>query len=155
PPSNARILAIELRHSGEPERALEIQLALRRQQPDDFWVHLSLGLTCSRMKPPRWDQAVRYYTAAVALRPRSPNARINLAQALREGGSFDEAIAEYQEAIRLNPSDAQAHTNLSGVLWQDKHDYDRAMVYVREAIRLDPSFADAHNNLGAVLCDAK
>ena len=47
--------------------------------------------------PPRSTrpkEAVRFLTAAVALRPRSPGAHLNLGNALHGSGAYDEAVAK-------------------------------------------------------------
>src|SRR5262249_9587822 len=58
---------------------------LRRAQerrPDDFWSNHELALYLQSSRPPRWEEAVRYYSIAVSLRPRSPGARLNLGKPL-------------------------------------------------------------------------
>ncbi len=49
---------------------------------------------------------------AVALRPNSPGARLNLGNALKAQNKLDDAIAAYRDAIRLKPEYAEAHTTL-------------------------------------------
>ena len=52
----------------------EAQLLRRAQQhsPADFWVNYNLGNVLREVTPPERDEAVRFLTAAVALRPESP-----------------------------------------------------------------------------------
>ena len=42
--------------------------------PDDFWANEDLGLSLRLAVPPRWSEAIPFYTAAVALRPAIPSA---------------------------------------------------------------------------------
>ena len=49
----------------------------------------------------RPEEAVRYLSAAVAIRPRSVVAHNDLGAALNNQGKLDEAMAECREAIRL------------------------------------------------------
>ena len=73
------------------------------RSPGDFRINQSLALCPERLQPPRLDEAIRYYSASVALRPQSAGARFNLAMALERKGLLDDAIAEYQESTRLEP----------------------------------------------------
>ena len=40
--------------------------------PSDFWLNYDLGMLLHYQKPPRAEEAVRYLTAALALRSDSP-----------------------------------------------------------------------------------
>ena len=107
----------------------------QRIHPDDFWINTNLGRCLARLNPPRLDEAIRFYTSAVALSPEAPVARDNLGELLKKMGRLDEAIVEIQEAIRLDPEDASFHTDLALVLeLQGKS--DEALVQFRQAIEL-------------------
>ena len=77
-----------------PTAAALLRVANRRF-PDDFWVRLLQG-SISLLGAPKPDpaEAARLYAAAVALRPKSPIARINLAAALQSQRKSDEAKCE-------------------------------------------------------------
>jgi tetratricopeptide (TPR) repeat protein len=153
-PSSLVVLAESLRKSGAGEQ--EVALLRRAQQahPNDFWINLYLAQSYSRQTPPEWGEAIRYHSIAVALRPHSPGARLNLGHALAQKGGLDEAIAEYRQAIRLKKDYAEAHDNL-GLALEDQGRLDEAIAAFREAIRLKQDLAEAHSNLGALLCDKK
>jgi tetratricopeptide (TPR) repeat protein len=102
------------------------------------------------LQAPQWDEAIRYYTAAVALRPENVMAHNNLGIALWQKGRLDEAIAECREAVRLKKDYAEAHCNLGSAL-ADKGRLDEAIAEYRVAIRLEKDYALAHNNLGFTL----
>ncbi len=124
---------------------------LRRAQaqyPADFWVNEELGWLLRGMKPPRSDEAVRFLTAAVALRPESPAAHDNLGIALIGKGQADEAIACHTKAIELDPNFAKPHNHLGYVLANLKGDSPGAIACYKKAIALDPNFAQPHSNLG-------
>src|SRR5262245_40466027 len=73
---------------------------LRRAQdayPGDFWVNQHLGLALAQSQPPQLDEALRFLTAAVALRKESPGARLNLGVALRNKERLDEAAAHFSK----------------------------------------------------------
>ncbi len=120
------------------------------QHPADFWVNHKLASCCRDMQPPKTDDAIRFYTAALALRSQSPGVYLNLGIALGEKGRLEEAVAAFREAIRLKKDYADAHNNLGKALCQ-KGRLDEAVAAFREAIRLKKDDALAHNNLGGAL----
>jgi tetratricopeptide (TPR) repeat protein len=134
--------------------ASSAQLLRRAQQqyPADFWVNLDLGHVLATVTPPARDEAVRFLTAAVALRSESPGAYNNLGTALHDKGQMDEAIACYKKAVELDPNIALTHTNL-GLTLLEKGQVDEAIASFRKAMELDPKYAAAHANLGVALKD--
>jgi tetratricopeptide (TPR) repeat protein len=108
----------------------EVEL-LRRAQPyhaGDFWINHWLGVGLFHLPRPDVEGATRYLMAAVALRPESAGAWVNLGNALRESGppegearaGLDSAIAAFREAIRRQPDYAAAHFNLGLALREQK-----------------------------------
>ena len=118
--------------------------------PADLWINFQIASVLERMEPPRTENAIGYYRAAVAIRPESAGLHNNLGLALLHKGELDEAIAEYRAAIQLKPDLAGAHSNLGAAL-RRKREFDAATAECREAIRLNPDFPYAHNNLGLAL----
>jgi serine/threonine-protein kinase len=145
----ARVLTrLARRLSPKPRVAL-----LRRAQgchPADFWVNHDLGQVLQQVTPRRMDEAVRFLTAAVALRPESPGMHLNLGTALYRKGQVDEAIACYHKAIALDPNYAATRLNLGNAL-SDKGQVDEAIACFRQAIALDPNYAATRLNLGSAL----
>ncbi|HLN27340.1 MAG TPA: tetratricopeptide repeat protein [Gemmataceae bacterium] len=126
---------------------------LRRAQaryPADFWVNEELGVTLMVVTPPEWDEAVRFLTAAAALRPDSPAVVMGLGAALFQKGQLDEAIACCRKAIDLDPKIALAHAGLGKALF-DKGQVDEAIACYKRAIELDPNNAGTHSNLEVAL----
>jgi tetratricopeptide (TPR) repeat protein len=127
---------------------------LRRVQfayPGDFWVNLLLG--DELLHTEKDAEAIRYYTAALAIRPDNPGVLLNRALALghlgKEGAAA--ARADLQRAITVSPRLARAHFVLGSHLCADLNDYDKGIECLRKAIEFDPKHADAHHNLGAAL----
>jgi serine/threonine-protein kinase len=148
------LLAVALIEQGDRNRAEPVLRRAWRLQPNDFWVSFDLGMACSTnsiSSPPRKpDEATRFYSICIALRPRSFAAHSNLGNVLKFQGKLDEAIAEHREALRLKPDLPEAHSNLGNVLVvQGK--LDEAIAEHREALRLKPDLPAAHLNLGYVL----
>jgi tetratricopeptide (TPR) repeat protein len=101
---------------GQPDQALTLLLRAQQHYPGDFWVNSYCGQRLHEAHPPRWDEALRFYYAALAIRPQSPGAHLNVAYVLRKEGRFDEAIAAYRQAVRLQPNYSQAHLGLAMAL---------------------------------------
>jgi tetratricopeptide (TPR) repeat protein len=135
-----------------PAQRLALLRRVQRQYPADFWANHELAIALELVTPPDWQGAVRFLTAAAALRPDSPGVRSNLGNALKGKGKVDEAIACYRQALALNPKYAAAHHNLGNAL-KDKGRLDEAIACFRRALELDPKSTLAHLNLGNALKD--
>jgi serine/threonine protein kinase/tetratricopeptide (TPR) repeat protein len=120
------------------------------RRPGDFWLNHDLGLLLHNQQPPRAEEAVRYLTAALALRPDSPGVHFNLGLALLDKGDVEGAIRCYQAALRISPEYATAHNSLGNAL-RAKGQLDEALAEYREAIRIEKDYPQAHNNLGNAL----
>jgi serine/threonine-protein kinase len=146
PPWTLTLLGMALRGCESLPQALELMRRAQGQYPGDFWVNFELGWQLER-DPDRSDDAVRFYRAAVALRPESPLARYTLAAALVNKGEQDRAITVLREAATLKPDMAVVHWTL-GHLLSRKKDLDGAIVAYRRAIALEHDFASAYHHLG-------
>ncbi len=132
-------------HHADPTPLLR---AGQRRYPNDFWLNFSLGMELQSAK--RWEDAIGYYRAALAVRPAASAVYNNLGLALYGIGRVDDAIAEYQKAIELDPTNARIHSNLGNALGKNGH-FDEDIAEQRKAIELDPKSAAYHNNLGSAL----
>jgi Flp pilus assembly protein TadD/predicted Ser/Thr protein kinase len=139
-----------LRASGAHEDALGLLRDAQEAYPGDFWINENLGRSLTESQPPQLDEAIRFLTAAVALRPDSPGARFNLGVALANKGRLDEAIAAYRKATDLKPDYAQAYRNL-GVALARRGRSDEAITAYRKVAELMPTSALAHQILGIAL----
>ncbi|HEX5875826.1 MAG TPA: tetratricopeptide repeat protein [Pyrinomonadaceae bacterium] len=84
----------------------------------------------------RYADAVVEFRKAVAARPDSVTARVNLGAALTQIGDLSGAVEQFEEAIRIEPGNANAHYNLAVLLArQGKH--EQAIVHVRSALSID------------------
>jgi tetratricopeptide (TPR) repeat protein len=151
PPSTIILLANALAGPDSVEQVADLYRKARQQYPGDFWINHTLAAYLDALSPPQRDEAIRYYTAAVALRPQSPGAHLNLGATLsKKMGSQDEAIAAFREAIRLKHDFVPAYNNLgNSLLLQEK--VKEAIDVLRQAIAIDPKSVGAHNNLGMAL----
>ncbi len=133
-----------------PAACLPLLEARRREAPSDFWYNNTLANAYLRGSPPDLAKAARYYTAAVALRPTSPGARMKLGEVFHYMGDLVGAEVEHREAIRIRPGVAEAHNNLGVVLAARRRPAEAEAEY-REALRIRPDLAEARYNLGTML----
>jgi Tfp pilus assembly protein PilF len=125
--ANAGIMGVPLERSMLREA--------QRQHPDDY--HLNFQLA--------WDSAdaeekVRFYTAALALRPRYIDTHAFLAAALSRRGKWDEAAGIYRRMLKLQPNSADAHNRLAWFLATcpdtTVRNPEQALAHARSAVEL-------------------
>ena len=92
-------LAYALGQLGEREEEASLLRRAQQAHPADFWINHDLARSLMRMGQP--DEAVRFYSAALAVRPRSALIRGSLGEALRAAGKTEEAAAYPRFRTRL------------------------------------------------------
>ncbi len=122
----------------------------QRAFPGDFWINHDLGMALRDCRPPQHEEAIRFLTVAVALRPDSAGVCLNLGLALARAGRLDEALVAFRQAIDLKPDYSMAHFRL-GLVLAEKGRLDEAITAWRHASQLKPDFGQAHYNLGLFL----
>jgi Flp pilus assembly protein TadD len=142
----------ERRHGGSAAEAAKFLNEANARRPGDFWIVFELANASRQTKPPAIDEAIRYDTTAVALRPGSVAAHYNLGLGLFDKGRLDEAIMEWRKAVALDPDDVKIRTGL-GIALHHKGQLDEAIVEWRKAVALKPDYTEAHSNLGIALRD--
>ena len=138
------LIARHLRAHGAADQAEPLLRAAYLRNPADFGVCFELGHTYGTAQ---LDEAIRFFSAAVARRPETACAHNNLGYALLQQGALADSVACFREAIRLQPDLAPAHNNLAFSL-SKTHAINEAISHYRQAIELWPSSAHAATNLG-------
>jgi serine/threonine protein kinase/tetratricopeptide (TPR) repeat protein len=149
----AGVLAFQTRFVTPEALQAAAELLRRAQQryPADFWLNHQLAwMLANNVQPPRLEEAIGYYRAAVALRPQSPGTFLNFGAALKKKGDVLGAIAAYREAIRLKSDYASAKGELTETL-ADTGQIDEAITTCREWIRNNPDSVPDLLNLGYAL----
>jgi serine/threonine protein kinase/Flp pilus assembly protein TadD len=111
---------------------LAVARRIRQVYPGDFWANHDLAniLHFGHSQP---EEAIRYYTAALALRPHNPGTCVELGRALERAGDPDGAIGAYREALDWHPDCVVAHEGLGRAL-ESKGDPDGAIAELRQLI---------------------
>src|SRR5262249_45088906 len=78
PAESLFLLHRSLRQRGAQEGAVALLRRAQEAFPGDFWINHDLGMALQDCQPPQYDEALRFLTAAVALRPGSPGVQLNL-----------------------------------------------------------------------------
>jgi tetratricopeptide (TPR) repeat protein len=131
--------------------AIPLLTAVQARYPQDFWINFGLGSTLSQAG--RWDEALGYYRAALAIRPDISAACNSIGVALDFKDRRDEAIAHFKEAVRLDPNALAAHINLGFALCKGGR-LEEGMDHYQQALRLEPKLAAAQFGLSANISDA-
>jgi serine/threonine-protein kinase len=97
-------LAFALGNLGDMESAIALLRRVQRVHADDFWINHDLARSLMSSGQP--DEAIRFYSVALAIRPSSELAQSALGEALRAAGRTEEA-AMYPRARRGGPARSQ------------------------------------------------
>jgi tetratricopeptide (TPR) repeat protein len=112
-------------------------------------VYNLLGMV--EMKMDQFTDAVRSYSQAVELDPKSVDAQVGLASAKWAAGMRGEAEAQFQTLVKQYPRDASVYEGYGTSLLSSATDdamLQHSEVLLRKAVELDTSRAEAHYQLG-------
>jgi tetratricopeptide (TPR) repeat protein len=131
----------------------EKELVLRRAQwryPNDFWINHRLGVNLIwKDDPDQVREGIGFMRAAVAVRPSSSHAMMNLGNGYSHLHQNDEAIACYGNAIRLNSGNYVAYICLSTPLVAKGFD-DEAIAALERVIKTAPNRAGGYAGLSVI-----
>jgi serine/threonine protein kinase/Flp pilus assembly protein TadD len=156
------MLGRTLKSRGKTKAAISVLQRAQKRYPEDFWLNEGLGL-CLGESSRRLDEmptremvirakaAVPFLMVAVALRPESPGAHLNLGNRFKDSGDLESATIEFQRALELEPAYANAYKQL-GLTYVRLRDPDRAIAALRKAVELEPA-SGFQNDLGLALCE--
>ena len=116
--------------------------------PADLSSLHDLGVVAARRGKP--DEAVERFAAVLARKPDHPDAWLNMALSLADGGRHAEAVDAARRAVALRPREPNTHTVLGHVLALTE-DLAGAAAACDRALALDPGFVPAHLRRAKVL----
>jgi tetratricopeptide (TPR) repeat protein len=89
-----------------PDESVPILRAAQIKHPNDYSITFQLAWALECLPRPQMREAIRFYTAAVALRPRNGTARMCLGFALNDPVESPEALLHFHEAAALVAAEA-------------------------------------------------
>ncbi len=130
------------------QSALDLALASTNSQ-DKRTAIAHYNLARSHAAQESFELALAHYEAAIAIRPRFPEALNNLGMLRNDLAQFEQAIAHFKVVIGVEPLFASAHYGL-GVAYQNLGDNSTAAICYQKAICLKPDFFASWVNLGLI-----
>jgi len=100
------------------------------------------------------EQAIPYFSQAIALKPDYVQAYLNRGSAWAGVGDYARALQDYDKVVELSPDYAETYNN-RGLSNQKLHHFDKAIRDFTKAIELAPEHAQAYNNRGSAYNDIR
>jgi eukaryotic-like serine/threonine-protein kinase len=123
---------------------------VQAEHPGDFWANFALADALCRTRP---AEAVRYYQAALAIRPAEAIIHHDLGRALAMTGRLDEALARFEQSLALDTRFANAASSYGNALsLVGRH--DEALAQHRRAVATAPRLDSVWLNFAAALLRA-
>ncbi len=151
-PISLHLLGSGLIKADDPALAESVLRKTQERHPRDVWINYVLGQALEKLS--RGDEAIRFYTAARAIRPETAH---ELAHSLGKRGDRDEAIAVFRDLRGLRRGNARhlgclgEALKATGRTREAEEAFEAAIVAGREEVRLKPGSAYAHFALGRAL----
>jgi serine/threonine-protein kinase len=151
PPATLWLLGVTLKELGDLDKAMDLLKRAQQQYPSDLLINDTLGdLSWNAFQPPRMDDALRFYSMALVLRPTRPQLHLVVGVVLSAKDDVEGAIREFQAALKIDPNNAGAHFHLGNAL-HEKKDLEGAIREFQAVIKINPNHAGTHYNLGNAL----
>ncbi len=148
-PISLHLLGTALATAGDSTLAEAVLRKAQHRYPRDVWVNYVLGTVLDRLS--RYDDAIRFYSAARAIRPETAH---ELAHALAAKGETEDAQEVFRDLTRLRPTIGTHLVCLADILGPSKETVaalEHAVESLRAAIQIRPNDAMAHRSLGDAL----
>jgi serine/threonine protein kinase/Flp pilus assembly protein TadD len=150
PVSTLLMLTGELGQANATVDAIPLLRRGLERHPGDFWLNYRLANYLGPGSGLDWKEALRYMTAAAALRPDTALVQSTLGLFLASNGQRDEALQAHQRAVKLQPDLAEVHCNLGKALWEMGRS-DESRAEIQRALDLKPDLVEAHVNMSVLL----
>ncbi len=130
---------------GEVENALSSYQTAVEVNPGFFDGYIKLGIANAALGN---AIAEEYYLAAISIKPKSVEAKYNLAMFLQGKSEYQKALDLYQEILELDSTNASAAFNSGYIYLEYQQDYVNGEIWFTEAIKRLPYYHHAFFNRG-------
>lgn len=118
--------------------------------PNYYDPYVEVALLYAKAKS---DLAIEYNTTAIEIRPKSIEARYNLAIYLQETGfrdseRYERALNQYKKILEIDPNNASASFNTGFVYLEYLQNYEAGIEAFTNSIDLLPNYTQAYYNRG-------
>jgi serine/threonine protein kinase/tetratricopeptide (TPR) repeat protein len=150
------LLGRVLMSAGDPDSSARFLGQARHRYPSDVWINYYLGFSYFKMK--KYDDSIRYFTAAQAVRPETAHV---LGHVLELAGRRDEAIDLFQDLAQSRLTVGAHFTCLGlalkeqGRIQEARRAFERAILVCRETVLRRPLDPLAHSSLGEALASGR
>jgi tetratricopeptide (TPR) repeat protein len=115
-------------------------------------VHLIRGRQALEAK--RYGEAAGEFRKAIAAKPDSITAHVNLGAALTQTGDLKGAAEQFEKALRIDPENTNAHYNLA-VLLANENKHEEAIAHLQSVSSISPNDLSARFLLAQQLLKSK
>jgi eukaryotic-like serine/threonine-protein kinase len=151
PPATQAMAAQILTKIDKPDVVFALLHAAHRRRPDDYWLNFRLANYYLHLKDtPDRREALRFATAALALRPEDQVTRQIYATALLHAGQHAEALPLLRQCLERQSDNPLMLFELGYALAHADQHAEAEKCY-RRVIQLRPNHVVARNNLGVAL----
>jgi serine/threonine-protein kinase len=137
--------------TSDSQERLPFLKRVQQAHPGDFWANLTLGKALEQEQ--QRGEAIRYYQAAVAIRPKANLGHHHLGLTLLLDGRMEEAAEQFRQAVDIDPTDTFSHHLLAGPLLRLGRQ-DEAIDRLQVAVGLNPNDITLRTHLGTLLENA-
>ena len=124
-----------------------------RSEPQNLDAQLEAGDMYYRIQ--RFDEAGKFYEAALKIDPKNAPARTKFANSLFDAGKYAEAQAAYRAVLEVQPKDAAVLTDLGLTYYlQEPPDLPNAIKHFKSALEIKPDMEPTLQNLAVAYRDA-
>ncbi len=137
-------------HSGRPQQAIEMLVALIEVAPDSLTYHAHLAELLQAVGQP--EVAIGFYERLLERRPDLADGHFSLALQYKRAFRYKDALRAYEKALELDIRDVEEVYSNIGVLYSDMRDAAKAREMYERSLAVDANYEPALFNL-AGLCE--